>query len=392
MLTIKIAVAEQEKRKIKQRMASGMLAKAKQGLWNYSGKNLPFGYSYDPAKKILVRNENAETVAAIFDYYLKGNSCEKTMLHFGFVSKNSTVKQILRNRTYLGIVKWRGVEYKGQHEPIISVEVFDAVQKLMHDRFCRPKNNYIDKGNLLAGLLFCGNCGGRIIYGGGSQNKDGSRRLHTRCYNRVGRYYELYNHPKCNSRGFNVKPIEETVIRALFGLSLAENFNTDPKQYSPTAKNALTTQHENLIKQIKNLYAEYAENPDKYLLEVVNEKKAKLATIEQAIADENTARQNILSIADVQKEIKTIKDAWVYFSFAEKKNALNKCIEQIIVTTPPLARDGNFHNSCHVQIIYKFAVLANFNFGFDIEYTAERPGINQFTKALKEIASQEIAQ
>ena len=39
------------------------------------------------------------------------------------------VLKVLRNRFYLGYVKFDGKEFKGQHEPIISEELFYAVNK-----------------------------------------------------------------------------------------------------------------------------------------------------------------------------------------------------------------------------------------------------------------------
>src|SRR5262249_13455950 len=39
--------------------------------------------------------------------------------------------RLLQDRYYLGYVEWGGVEYQGQHEPLVDQELFDRVQKVI---------------------------------------------------------------------------------------------------------------------------------------------------------------------------------------------------------------------------------------------------------------------
>jgi hypothetical protein len=39
--------------------------------------------------------------------------------------------QILRNRYYLGLVTWRGVEYEGKHPALVDAATFEAVQAVL---------------------------------------------------------------------------------------------------------------------------------------------------------------------------------------------------------------------------------------------------------------------
>ena len=43
------------------------------------------------------------------------------------------IKKILQNRTYLGEIKFAGSLHKGNHQPIISPEIFYAVQRKLKD-------------------------------------------------------------------------------------------------------------------------------------------------------------------------------------------------------------------------------------------------------------------
>ena len=77
------------------------------------------------------------------------------------------VHNLLHNRFYLGLFSWGGVEYQGNHEPLISIEVFARVQALLHSRNQagdRPQKH----PHYLKGTIFCARCGSRMIF---SRNK-----------------------------------------------------------------------------------------------------------------------------------------------------------------------------------------------------------------------------
>ncbi len=48
---------------------------------------------------------------------------------------SSLVHQILRNRLYTGDFDWNGATYRGTHEPLVSRECWERVQKLLDARF-----------------------------------------------------------------------------------------------------------------------------------------------------------------------------------------------------------------------------------------------------------------
>jgi len=95
----------------------------------------------------------------------------------GLFSKD-TVRGMLENRFYLGMVGYVGggvgnqragrVErewYEGEHEAIISRELFDRVQQVRHERDLRPaRRRYRRAANsyLLTGMLICAECGCRF--------------------------------------------------------------------------------------------------------------------------------------------------------------------------------------------------------------------------------------
>ena len=69
----------------------------------------------------------------------------------------SKLAQLLRDPYYIGIVTYKGEQYPGRHEPLISEELFSRVQDLLDARgFAgeRRRRNH----HYLKGSLFCGRC------------------------------------------------------------------------------------------------------------------------------------------------------------------------------------------------------------------------------------------
>jgi site-specific DNA recombinase len=77
--------------------------------------------------------------------------------HPGGPITDSTLSKVLRDRYYLGYVTYKGVEYKGRHQPLVTPEVFDQVQKLLESRTAageRQRKHH----HYLKGSLWCGRC------------------------------------------------------------------------------------------------------------------------------------------------------------------------------------------------------------------------------------------
>jgi DNA invertase Pin-like site-specific DNA recombinase len=76
--------------------------------------------------------------------------------------QRSRVHRMLRNSYYIGIVTWKGVQYEGKHEPIISRRLFWAVQAMLDTNNVGEKQR--QHPHYLKGSIFCGSCGSRLCY------------------------------------------------------------------------------------------------------------------------------------------------------------------------------------------------------------------------------------
>ena len=105
------------------RQKKGMAEKAKQGK---IVTRIALGYSMQNGE--LISDENASKVHSLFKTFLEEN-CSLNNLAKKYGLSVNGVKKILQNRTYLGEIKFDGRIHKGMHKPLISPEIFYAVQR-----------------------------------------------------------------------------------------------------------------------------------------------------------------------------------------------------------------------------------------------------------------------
>src|SRR5215470_6837872 len=75
----------------------------------------------------------------------------------------SRLGAILRSRYYIGYVYYRGAEYPGRHDPLVSQELFDRVQAVLasHNGSGQRQRTH---HHYLKGALYCARCGSRVSY------------------------------------------------------------------------------------------------------------------------------------------------------------------------------------------------------------------------------------
>lgn len=111
----------------------------------------PMGYmnrAFGGVKDIIIDPQRAPLIKEAFERVAyrsySGRKAKKWLDDNGFISKSgkkmslSKLYLMLRNPFYYGHYKYGKDWYKGLHEPLLSKEVFDEVQKELDDRF-RPK-------------------------------------------------------------------------------------------------------------------------------------------------------------------------------------------------------------------------------------------------------------
>lgn len=87
----------------------------------------PFGYIYKN-KKLVPDPENSRKVKEVFEMWAQNIDYKEISKQFNIPS--STLYQIVKNKIYLGKIKYKGKLYNGKHKPLIDEELFNKANKI----------------------------------------------------------------------------------------------------------------------------------------------------------------------------------------------------------------------------------------------------------------------
>ena len=152
-LNMLLSFAQFEREVTGERIRDKISASKKKGMW--MGGKPPLGY-YRKDKKIYPDEEKAIFINNIFKKYveLKSTTLLKDWLaEQGYNISVGNLNCILRNKAYIGLVGHKGTWYPGEHQGIISQELFEQVQTLMADNRIN-RQHYDPKKSLLSGKLY----------------------------------------------------------------------------------------------------------------------------------------------------------------------------------------------------------------------------------------------
>lgn len=330
MLGILSAFAQLERENIKERTSMGMKERVKEGYWMGGGR-IPFGYDYNAEKGILVPNKDAETVRRVYDLYLNGYSTNTIARMLG-LSYERLARQILKRKTNAGYIVYKNEEFLGKHQPIVSLDTYERAMQRMEERAGRFKG---EATNLLTGLVHCGICGAKMRY-----QKWGKRGYKLVCYSRDKSKPHLVKDPKCSNNGIWANELETVVKEDLFSLGIKNNVKNSGEEKS--VLQVLKENEKKVTDKLKRLYTLYSESADDVLKETINDVKKGLSEIQTQIRREE--KQSIISKrnTEIKRQLSTLRDSWEYMTEKEKRNIIESCVEEIVVSNDD------------VNIFYKF--------------------------------------
>ncbi len=169
-LNVLLSFAQFEREVIGERVRDKIAASKRKGLW--VGGPVPPGYRCRE-KKLEIVPEEAETVRTIFSLYLELGSIGalipaldrrgvRTKINGRRDGRKSggirfgvgPLAHLLKNRFYIGKVTYRGEVHRGEHEPILSRDLFDAVQEKLGANAVARQVRLRGSAALLTGRLF----------------------------------------------------------------------------------------------------------------------------------------------------------------------------------------------------------------------------------------------
>jgi len=221
---IMLTFAQFERELISERTKDKMLERAKKGMWN--GGVPPFGYKRENKKLVLCPKE-AEIIKSIFEKYIETKSLAKV---YQFL-KNQNIRNrqgnpfyktvlgyLLRNPVFAGKIKYAGEIYQGNHQVIISEEIFAIAQKIHKNKL---KNFRVYKNFLFGGLIKCQSCGSQMTasFTNKYRNKKLQRYYYYRCTSTLKQDWQ-----SCPVKMVSAERIENFVLENLERISLDQNY------------------------------------------------------------------------------------------------------------------------------------------------------------------------
>ncbi|MCA9250442.1 MAG: recombinase family protein [Phycisphaerales bacterium] len=225
-LNILLSFAQFEREIIGERIRDKIGASRQRGKW--TGGTPILGYDVDRSNgspKLVVNAAEASRVRQIFDLYIElgtllpvsaelerrgwGNKVWTTRdgsRRGGLPFDKCRVHKLLTNVLYAGKVAHKGQLYAGEHEAIISTDLFDKVQQQLkrngRSGVAEVRNRH---GALLRGLLFCRSCRRAMSHTFTTKGK--RRYCYYTCTNAIKR-----GRSACPSRSLPAAEIERAVV------------------------------------------------------------------------------------------------------------------------------------------------------------------------------------
>jgi site-specific DNA recombinase len=160
-LNMLLSFAQFEREVSGERIRDKIAASKRKGMW--MGGSVLVGYVARD-RKLVVDDEGTERVRQVFRAYHELGSVRQVRARLiaqgvtnkaGLKPQHGALYHMLQNRTYRGEVFHKGNIYPGEHEAIIDLPLWDAVQaQLAENRMQRASGSNADHPSLLAGLAY----------------------------------------------------------------------------------------------------------------------------------------------------------------------------------------------------------------------------------------------
>lgn len=171
-LNVLLSFAQFEREVTGERIRDKIAASKKKGMW--MGGSRPTGYDVKD-KQLVINTEEADLIRLLFNKYMelgcvrklkryldfagirsKHRVSRKGRAHGGASFSKGILYQILKNPVYTGKIRHKENVYDGQHQAIISYDLWKAVQQKMTEGSVSllGKKKPAVTGNLLKGKLF----------------------------------------------------------------------------------------------------------------------------------------------------------------------------------------------------------------------------------------------
>lgn len=373
MANIMGSLAAGETEAIRQRVKSTQSRMFQEGKWKGGGR--PYGWQQEKLPgggvRLILKADEAAVIRKAVKMVTGGATIGGTAralnaadhrTYKGNPFSPQVVSTILRSRLLLGqhvVNKTLAYDDNGQpltpHEALITLKEWNDLQAaLAHLRVVRPRKG----GTLLAGIGYCGLCGGRLTGASTSNNPHANYRCRYK--------YALLNDTKCPT-GVTIKAVavdELVSLAVLEVLKETQNIRTAEKRISQTHAEAVQ-ERKKLEDEFRDAQLVHQQLRELMLKGVFNyrdgdkdfERDFGKATARLLKATE--ALDSIEEIPETPPNLapwttaKNIEQKWNRASTAEKNKVLRALVEKVVVNPPSGKWTGRGLDPDRVEIIWR---------------------------------------
>ena len=310
----------------------------------------PYGYRVGPRRRLVIVAEEGSIVRYIFRLYLKDDlgirriarrlNDEDLCTRRGGLWSMVTVRDILRNRAYVGTYSRFGVRVPASHAPLISQPDFQRVQERLDQRRPAARTRHVSPF-LLSGLSYCGYCGNKMI--GVTRKQKWQRRSDGTVRTAQYRYYQCEsrtNRSLCDYHTRRAEALEAQVQEALQSTRI-DTVSGNGAGGAGEMENVIRRLRDRArrldrrLEQCLDSAASGAVNLDK-----VRAVGLALATeqlqLEDKLAESHRLAQQRASESERRREKEKVLDQlrsqWQSLSLSERQELLRDLLERIVVT------------------------------------------------------------
>lgn len=318
MIGVLSVFAQLERETILERTRIGLKKRAEAGLWRGGGK-IPFPYRYDRNTGTLVPiPEQVELLHKMISLYISGKSFNAIGDIVGM--DESLVETRILSITNTGKVPYRDEVFDGQHEAVVSDELYEEILRVNK---VRSREKY-ERHYLLSGKVYCGHCGAKYRY------QKWGKRLIMYCYSQQKSKPKYIKDPNCKNKRWDTFEVEDAVLEELFKMSLdIDLFKKTFNIASVNVKNELKARLEEIKKQINNLLNFIASGiaVDETNKKITELEKEKEQIEEKLLSSDKKEKDNKVSL----NMITNLKATWFDMDFDEQRRIIEHLIDKVVV-------------------------------------------------------------
>ena len=356
-VTTDMMFSRREYKHINRRLQRGRDASATEGLWQgpvpfgYRKVKIPRGKGYT----LEIDENTAPFVRMIFEMYANdrvGGEVIAQRLNAlgsrtpkGHLWSANAVRQLSSSPVYCGKVRWKDristpkiidgrvvvkrvknpnvILVKGQHPPIVSEDLFDAVSAVRKSHDLVKTHVSEPVRNPFAGLIFCTHCGKSISRRGGNMSGSGGNVNTLRCTTRG-----------CPTTGCTLSVVENAVLNTLASwLVVYSDDNPSQPRSNPRADAiaAARTNIQRLRTQRDRIFSAYEDGAYDAATFVLrrNAKDEEIAAAEAALAD--LERDTTPTVEEcIRLQLPAIRSALDLYAVASDPQDKNRILKSVI--------------------------------------------------------------